>query len=224
MDTELELQSIDDVTHDTYELTFVRPEDYTFEPGQATEMTLLVDGYRDEGRPFTFTSQPEDPTLQFTIKTYPEHDGVTERIAELEAGRLVRITEPFGAIQDQGPGVFIAGGAGITPFLAILRRRAQDDDLQDCTLLFSNKTEDDIICREELEAMDDLALHLTVTDEDESPLARGQIDADFLTDRIDDFTGQAFYVCGPPPMVEALSETLLDLGVPEEHLVTEDAG
>ncbi len=199
-----------------------RPQGYTFEPGQATEVAVQVDGMRDEGRPFTFTSQPEDDHLEFTIKAYEERDGVTAEIPGLDPGDSITITEPFGAIEDRGPGVFIAGGAGITPFLAILRRRARNGELDGCTLLFSNKTEADIICRDELEAMAGLETHFTVTDQPDSPLSHGRIDADFIRRHVDDPSSTRFYLCGPPSMMDDVGGILSELGADAESVVLED--
>ena len=60
------------------------------------------------------------------------------------------MSEPFGTISYQGPGVFIAGGAGITPFLAMLRDLARRGELDRQTLIFSNKAPRDVICEKEL--------------------------------------------------------------------------
>lgn len=221
MSHRLILDRIEPVTHDTHHLVFPRPEGYTFEPGQATELTLDRDGWRDEGRPFTFVSQPEDETLEFIIKSYPDHDGVTARVAELQPGDAVHVVEPFGAIQDHGPGVFIAGGAGVTPFISILRRRARKDALQGCMLIFSNKREKDIILRQEWEGMHDLATIFTVTDEWTDGLPHDFVDRDFLEEAVKDFD-QRFYVCGPPKMIDDVTYALRELGAEPDALTLEE--
>ncbi|WP_425072946.1 FAD-binding oxidoreductase [Sagittula sp. S175] len=218
----LTLQSISPVTHDTHHLVFDKPEGFDFEPGQATDFALDKDGWREEKRPFTFVSLPEEETLQFVIKSYPEHDGVTEQIGQMKPGDRALIEDPWGAIEDKGDGIFIAGGAGVTPFIAILRKKLQEKGtLEGNTLVFSNQTEADIILKDEWEAMPGLAVVYTVTDQPESDLARGQVDAGFLKDLVD-VKGDVVYVCGPDGMVEALPRELSKLGVPEGHIVTED--
>ena len=216
------LREISALTHDTNRLVFTRPEGYDFTPGQATDFALDQDGWREETRPFTFTSQPDEPILEFTIKSYPDHDGVTKRIADLRPGDTVLIDQPWGAIHDQGPGVFIAGGAGITPFIPILRRRARDNKLSGCTLIFSNKSERDIILREEWEGMPGLECIFTVTEENGSTVPRQEITADFLKANVPDW-GVQVYICGPPPMIEAVEKAVKSLGVIDEHIVTEEA-
>ena len=218
----LTLKSIRPITHDVNELTFDRPEGFDFKPGQATDFTLDRDGWRDEKRPFTFTSLPQAEHLQFTIKSYPSHDGVTEQIGQMEGGEKVIIEDPWGAIEDKGPGAIIAGGAGLTPFLSILRaRQAKDGTLDGYRLIFANSCEKDIILREELERMPGLKLDLLLSDEDVEGIHHGQVDADYLDQADIDFTGR-FYLCGPPPMEEDVSSLLKARGVADDRLVHEE--
>ncbi|GAA4227369.1 hypothetical protein GGQ68_004315 [Sagittula marina] len=218
----LTLQSIAALTPDTYHLVFDKPEGFAFKPGQATDFAVDKDGWREEKRPFTFTSLPGEDTLQFVIKTYPEHDGVTEQIGKMTVGDKALIEDPWGAIEDKGDGIFIAGGAGVTPFIAILRQKLQDNGTLDGnTLVFSNQTEADIILKDEFDAMPGLKTVYTVTDRPDSDYARGKVDASFLKDMVD-VKGDMVYVCGPDAMVEALPREVAELGVPDKQVVTED--
>jgi len=218
----LTLKKITPVTHDTHHYVFDRPDGFDFKPGQATLMALDRDGWRDEGRPFTFTSLPEEPDLEFVIKSYPDHDGVTTRLADLQPGDTVLVSDVWGAIQDKGDGVFVAGGAGVTPFIAILRARLRDKgNLEGNTLIFSNATEKDIILRDTFENMPGLTCHWTVTDEPDSPLAHGQIDRPMLEQFVTPGRDVA-YVCGPDPMIDAVRDALCNMGVSTDEIVTED--
>ncbi|WP_425099594.1 FAD-binding oxidoreductase [Tropicibacter sp. S64] len=218
----LTLQSRDKITHDVNRFVFDKPEGFDFTPGQATDLALDRDGWREEKRPFTFTSLPQEDRLEFTIKSYPAHDGVTRQIASLEPGERVLIEDPWGAIEDKGDGTFIAGGAGVTPFISILRAKLADKGTLDGnTLVFSNQSEADIILRDEFEGMPGLRTFYTVTDEPQSDLARGMIDADMLKGLVGD---GPCYVCGPDPMIEAMQTALDEIGVPERRIVTEDFG
>ena len=67
------IQSIDNITHDVIKIVTGKPVGYTFEPGQATEISINIDGWEQQKKPFTFTSLPSDDHLEFTIKTYPDH-------------------------------------------------------------------------------------------------------------------------------------------------------
>lgn len=218
------LRHISKVTPDTYALRFDKPEGLSFRPGQATMLTVMKDGWKDEERPFTFTSQPEDNFLEFVIKTYPSHDGVTEQIGQLVAGDTVKMSDVWGAIADKGPGIFIAGGAGITPFIPILRNRAKTGDLKSCTLVFAAKTAQDLILREEWDAMRDLNKHYILSEENVPDLDHGQIDLDVLNTYVEG-EGEGshhFYICGPDPMINSVRENLLALKVSKERIVTED--
>jgi ferredoxin-NADP reductase len=215
------IRSIERLTHDVRRYQCDKPDGYSFEPGQATMLHLDRDGWRDEERPFTFTSLPQDDHLEFTIKSYPDHDGVTEQIGELAEGDSFVIGDAWGAITDNGPGTFIAGGAGVTPFIAILRKRLTEGKLDGCHLVFSNKTEDDIIMRDDWENMDGRATTFIVTEQPDSPLSGERLDEAALRDLIDD-TDQQFYVCGPDPMVDDINSALESIGVEADGIVLEE--
>ncbi|NIY97880.1 flavodoxin reductase, partial [Salipiger sp. HF18] len=130
MTRKLTLRSITAVTHDTHHLVFDRPDDFDFAPGQAVDMALDRDGWRESRHPFTMTSLPGEETLEFVIKSYPEdaegHEGMTARLGRMQPGDAVLVEDPWGAIQDEGDGVFIAGGAGVTPFISIPRKKLHE--------------------------------------------------------------------------------------------------
>jgi ferredoxin-NADP reductase len=220
MTHELTLRSKEQLTPDTHRYVFDKPANLEFKPGQATELTLLKDGWRDEARPFTFTSLPDESALEFVIKSYPEHDGVTEQMAKLEPGDKVEIVEPFGAIQDHGQGVFIAAGAGITPFIPILETHDAGGKM-DCTLIFTNETEKDIILRDKWEKMAGLKTVFTVTDDSGADVAEQKVDKAFLNQHIDDF-GQTFYICGPEGFVDDVRDALKALGADADKIITEE--
>lgn len=220
----LTLKRTQNVTHDTYALRFRRPADLKFEPGQATMLSVQKDGWRNEERPFTFTSQPEDDHLEFVIKAYPSHDGVTEQISKLVPGDEVQMSKVWGAITDKGPGIFIAGGAGITPFIPILRKRAKADDLTGCTLVLAADKKRDLILRDEWDAMEGLDTRYVLSEEKIPGHDHGQIDLDLLNTYVAG-AGEGshmFYICGPDPLIDHVRETLLALKVSPDRIVTED--
>ncbi|KCZ55370.1 hypothetical protein HY29_12605 [Hyphomonas beringensis] len=209
------------ITHNVRAYRVEKPEGYDFKPGQATEVSLDKDGWRDEKRPFTFTALEEWDDLQFTIKSYHDHDGVTHELWSMEPGDSLLIDDAWGTITYQGPGVFIAGGAGVTPFIAILRRLAADGKLDGHTLIASHKTEKDIILRDEFENMKGLTCIWTVTGQDGSELDRGKINKDLLERYVDDYS-QKFYICGPDKMVEDIRADLKDLGADADGMTFEE--
>ncbi len=217
----LTLRAIEPVTHNTHHLVFDRPEGFDFEPGQAIEMKLQKDGWREKGRPFTPVSLPDEETLEFVIKSYPSRDGVTEQIGQMQPGDEVNIAGPFGDLRDKGPGVFIAGGAGITPMIAILRKRLRDaGDLEASTLVFSNRTEADIIWRDKLSAMPGLTVAYVVSEGEGETVPKRELNRDYLGQFI--APGTLCYLCGPPPMMRAVQGELDALGVDADHLIFDD--
>ena len=162
----------------------------------------------------------EDPFLEFTIKIYADHPGVTNELGKLKPNDQLIIRDVWGAIEYKGPGYFIAGGAGITPFLAILRHLHKAGKLADNQLFFSNKTEKDIILREELTRMMGKNAIYIVTGENTTKYQKAYINEEFLKTNIKDFS-RHFYVCGPPKMVESLNESLVKLGASPDSVVFE---
>jgi cytochrome-b5 reductase len=205
-------------THDVQRFVFSRPDGFSFSPGQATELALDRDGWREEGRPFTMTSPPEAPVLEFTIKAYPAHDGVTSRLHGLEPGEDVLLDDPFDTYAYGGPGVFLAGGAGITPFLAILRDLVRRGEIDQQHLIFSNKTPRDIICEKELRHLLGDRLTLTCTDASGPGLDDRVIDRAYLEEKLPG-RDRRFYVCGPPGFVEDMQRILGELGASAQDIV-----
>ncbi len=212
---------IEKVTPNVYQLKLEKPDGYSFTPGEATEMSINKDGWKDEKRPFTFTSLNEDSFLLFTIKSYPSHDGVTEQIAKLKVGDEMLVHDNWGAITYKGEGVFIAGGAGVTPFIAIFKNLQAEGKLGSNKLIFSNKTAKDVILEDWWRSMLGTNFISTLTDEKADNHLHEKIDKAFLNRHIDDFS-QKFYVCGPEQMVKDISEALEALGANTEAITFEE--
>lgn len=208
------------LTPDTKSYVFTRPDGYTFTPGQATDLALTDPEWADEQRPFTFTGHPNARVLSFVIKSYFDHDGVTKQLWSLDPGDEVEIGAPWGAFKTAGPGVFVAGGAGITPFIPIIDALARSDDLSGSKLIFANHRFRDIILRDHFEGYQGLECHF-VTQDGEQADAAGRLDGDVLGQAIADFDG-TFYVCGPPPMMESVLSFLHDKGVKDDQILQEE--
>ena len=220
MDHTVNLLMTQFVTHDVKHFIVSKPEGFSVTPGQGVELAINRPGLSDERRPFTPTGLAADRVLEFTIKGYADHAGVTHALHQLEPGAELLMSEPFGTIRYQGPGVFIAGGAGITPFLAILRDLARRGEADRQTLIFSNKTPRDVICEKELRHLLGERCLLLCTAADAPGCVHRRVDRAFLEQNIRDFD-QRFYVCGPPPFMEAVNGALTELGARSESLVFE---
>jgi ferredoxin-NADP reductase len=197
-----------------------KPAGYAFKPGQATDVSVNSATLKNELRPFTFTCLTSDRFLEFTIKRYANHRGVTDAIHNLKVGDELIIHDVWGAIEYKGTGYFIAGGAGITPFLAILRQLYKENKLAGNTLLFSNRTKKDIIYEQELQTMLGKQALFILTREEQADYLKGPVNKEFLQQNIKD-TKQHFYICGPDKMVKDISDALTEMGANAEAVVFE---
>ena len=217
----VKIKTIQHIVHDVLKIVTEKPRDYDFNPGQATEIAINKSGWEEKERPFTFTSLPDSDYLEFTIKTYPAHKGVTNQLLQLKKNDELILHEVFGAIAYKGEGVFIAGGAGITPFICIFRYLQSKNKIGNNKLIFANKTKDDIILAQEFKKLLGENFIIILSDEKSDEYANGQITESFLKANIPDFD-QQFYVCGPPPMMEAVQKQLANLGVSKDAITTEE--
>lgn len=217
----VKIESIELITHDVLRIVTEKPKQYNFIPGQATEVSINKKPWQNEKRPFTFTSLPEDQYLEFTIKTYPSHKSVTNELLQLKKDDELILHDVFGAINYKGEGVFIAGGAGVTPFISIFRYLNSKNEIGICKLIFANKTREDIILEQEFKNLLGNNFINILSEEKANGYANGLITMDFLQDNFGGIN-QYFYLCGPPPMIEFIEKQLQNLNVDEKHIIKEE--
>ncbi len=207
------------VTHNVRRFVLEKPEGFEYVPGQATEIAINKTGLDSLFRPFTFTSIPSSDFLEFIIKIYVGHDGMTEKLASIKKGDELIINDVFGAIHYKGAGLFIAAGAGITPFISIFRQLSEDNDLPGNCLLFANQTSDDIILGEELFKLlgED---YENVIEYDKVSGTGARINREMLKQKLSLKT-QYCYICGPVRFTETMFEYLTELGVMKSNIVVE---
>ena len=210
---------VEKITHDVLGIKTEKPSGYTFIPGQATEVAINDKDWIKEKRPFTFTNLPGDDHLEFTIKTYPAHKGVTNRLLQLKPGDELIIHDVWGAINYKGKGLFIAGGAGITPFISIFRYLKSINDTSSNLLLFANKTRKDIILEPELNTLLRGNVINILSEENIKGYKHGFITETILKELIQ--PNDILYLCGPPPMTDAVTKYLSNLGVSDKSVVME---
>jgi ferredoxin-NADP reductase len=220
MEHTVKIKSIETLTHDVLQIVTEKPLNYTFSAGQATDVSVNKIGWKDEKRAFTFTSLPHYDYIEFIIKTYPLHNGVTNQFLQLKKDDELILHDVFGDISYKGEGMFIAGGAGITPFVSIFRHLQLKNEIGDNKLIFANKTKEDIILTEELESLLGENFINILSDEKVDGFANGYITENFLKGNIDDLD-KNFYVCGPPPMMDVIEKMLMNMGVDKKLIVKE---
>jgi ferredoxin-NADP reductase len=208
------------ITHDVKRFVVEKPQGYDFLPGQATDVSINLPEWKDQLRPFTFTNLREAKYLEFMIKIYPEHNGVTKMLGRINADDELIIHDVFGAIQYAGPGVFIAAGSGITPFISIFRELYKHNQIHHNRLIYANKTSDDIIMGQELRRMLKNNFLNVLTRQFTIGFTGRRIDRNFLIENVANFS-QHFYVCGPDDFVRDINNHLIDLGAEASTLVFE---
>ncbi len=216
----VKIKLIEKTTHDVLHILTEKPLKYVYTPGQATEISINKPGWTDERRPFTFICTPEHTYLEFAIKTYPERHSVTNQLLQLKVNDELILHEVFGTIGYKGEGVFIAGGAGITPFICIFRQLRETNKIGNNKLIFANKTMEDIILGQEFKKMLGSNFINILSEQNVEGVAHGIITQDFLKGHLDK-PGQNIYICGPDPMMDAVCGFLANLHVDENLIIKE---
>jgi propane monooxygenase reductase component len=224
-----EVVSIEAVTHDLRHLVLrlIEPAEITFFPGQY--MDIAVPG-TETTRSFSManTSSKEDGRLEFIIKVYP--DGVFSSFLDdrLAVGDRLDLTGPFGVftLRDAPDRdlIFVGGGAGLAPILALLRSMAERGIDRKGVFYYGARSKSDLCFVEEIEALKDklpgFRFVPALSDPTDGEDWEGEVG--FITDVLrryeTDLTRAHAYLCGPPPMVEAAMPLLATLGVPEKHI------
>lgn len=217
----VKIRYITHITHDVLEIVTDKPEGFTFIAGQAVAVSINKIGWVNEVRPFSLTSIPEQYFLEFIIKVYPLHKGVTNHLLQLKEGDELILHNTFGAISYKGKGVFIAGGAGITPFISILRDLHSREEVDGNKLIFANKTKEDIILEAELKAILKHNFVNIIADENVKGYAQGLISESFLKSHVSQ-SCKNVYLCGPPQMMEAVEGLLRQLNIDEKSITKEE--
>lgn len=217
----VKIKSIDKATHDVLKIVTEKPSEYIFTPGQATEVSINKERWAHKKRPFTFTSLPNDSYLEFIIKTYPSHQGVTNEMLNLKINDELTVGGAWGTIGYKAEGCFIAGGAGITPFISIFRSLQSQDKIGENKLIFANKNKTDIINEAEFKKILSSNFINILSDEETKEYAHGFITEEFLK-KSDIDIKKYFYVCGPQPMMDAIENILLKLDVDKKLIIKEE--
>ncbi|MCO5249054.1 MAG: FAD-binding oxidoreductase [Chitinophagales bacterium] len=214
------IKSIGHLTHDVLQIVLEKPAGLTLYPGQAVDVAINKPGWEEGWRSFTPVSLEDDAELELNIKVYADRKGVTNELQTLKNGDELLIGDAYGDIQYKGEGIFIAGGAGITPFLAILKHLNKNKKLANNKLIFANKTKGDIIKEAYFNTLLGKNFINVLSDESIDGYAHGFVTPDIIKNQIEE-GHQYFYLCAPPPMMTAVEKGLASLGVKEENIVKE---
>jgi ferredoxin-NADP reductase/DMSO/TMAO reductase YedYZ heme-binding membrane subunit len=203
-------------------------------PGQFLTLRLIIDG-REVRRSYTIASSPtRSAYCELTIKR--EEQGLVSRHLHdvVREGATLNVSAPAGRFTftgaEAGEIVMIAGGVGITPLMAKVRYLTDVAWPGAIHLVYSVKTERDIIFRTELEELrrrfPNLKVDVTVTREASAEWTgrRGRLSADMLVSMVPNLARSRVHLCGPTEMVEPLKKALRELGVADGQMQSEAFG
>ena len=115
---------------------------------------------------------------------------------------------------------FIAGGAGITPFIAILKVLEQKGEIGNSKLIFANRKAEDIIDKKYFTNLLGENFINVLSDENVKGCENGYITSEIIKKYVNG-NSDLYYLCGPPPMMNAVNESLISLGVNENKIIKE---
>jgi len=216
----VKILDITHLTHDVVKVVAEKPATLNYQSGQAVDISINKANWEQELRAFTFTSLPDDGYIEFAIKTYPTHNGVTQQLLLLNKGDELLIHDVFGDITYKDEGIFIAGGAGVTPFIAILKQLEKENKIGNNKLIFANKTKADIILEDKFQQLLGDNFINILSDEEIANYEHGFISADLIKRHINEQT-KYFYLCGPEPMMQAVEKQLSSLRIADSFIVKE---
>jgi ferredoxin-NADP reductase len=204
--------------------------------GQHVDVRLTAeDGYQAQ-RSYSIATAPDAERIELTVEVLPDGEVSGYLGEELQEGDELELRGPIGGWfawgpEDGGPLLLAGGGSGVVPLAAMVRHRALVGSDVPCRLLVSARTEADVFYAAELAALaeDDPALELVVTlTRERSPRwtgRRGRIDRDLLeAEAWPPADRPRVFVCGPTGFVEAVANTLVDLGHASDLVRTERFG
>ena len=205
-------------------------EDYPdYRPGAYFWVELPDRGHSDEKGLRRHISLATSPTEQGAVglATRLRDTAFKQTLAELEVGDEVQVEEPKGSFllpEDTSEEyVFVAGGIGITVFRSMLRFIADEQLPYRVTLVYSNRDRESTAFLDEVEELerriDGLRVVLTMTDEPGWEGETRHLDADVLGELLGGLEGKTFLIAGPPAMTEAVADSLLGAGLPEERVL-----
>ncbi len=221
----------------TKSFTLALPKWMAHRPGQHYDVRLTApDGYQTQ-RSYSIASAPERMgELELTVERIEDGEVSPYLHDVLVPGDQLEVRGPIGGyfvweVSLGGPLLLIAGGSGVVPLMAMLRHRAAQHATMPTRMLYSSRTADDVIYRDELDALaaSDRTLEVFFTFTRQPPTGwtgyRRRIDAAMLGEVIKPFDKRArVYLCGPTLLVEAVANTLVQMELPTEQIRTERFG
>ena len=231
------LTAIRPETRQTKSFTFALPKWMAHRPGQHYDVRLTApDGYQTQ-RSYSIASPPERVgELELTVERIPDGEVSPYLHDVLMPGDQLEVRGPIGGyfvwdVSLGGPLLLVGGGSGVVPLMAMLRHRVAQHSTVPARILYSSRTAEDVIYRDELDGMaaGDREFEVLYTFTRQPPAGwtgyRRRIDPAMLAEVIKPFDKRArVYVCGPTLLVEAVANALVQMELPIEQIRTERFG
>lgn len=219
------VMAVFDETPDIRTFRLGRPDGFEFKAGQFLTVRMRTNG-REQVRCYSISSAPSAMGyVEISVKRIGLVSSALH--ATLRPGSLLSVREPAGSFvypaDDERPLVLLAGGVGITPLMSMLRHAADSEPNRPVTLFYSVRRTTDIAFKEELELLAKRNLHFRVfiAVSDEVPASGyfpGFISQTLVTAMVPDVTHAVCLICGPPPMMTAMTTMLEGVGVPKSQI------
>jgi ferredoxin-NADP reductase len=204
---------------------FERPADFRFTAGQSVEIALPVSDAPEFERIHTFS---------ICSAPYEDHVAITTRLRDTPFKRALRLLKPGDTVEVEGPYgkfvvkrdtprpvVFLVGGVGITPAFSIIKQAARDSALAGVYLFYSNRTPAEAPFLAQLDELQaehsEFRLIATMTADDSWSGEKERVSMEMIRRSLNP-AGASFYTSGPPSMVTAMREMLLQNSVPRERV------
>ena len=214
------------LTPTTHAIEVEKPKTFTFGPTQFTFLQLQTEEGMD-ARPMSLATSPTRPHLEYAVRL---SDSAYKRaFAALQPNDEVRVFGPIGdfLLHETRPAVLLAGGIGITPFMGMAEFAADRALPILIRLVYSNRSEDEIVYRPELDALEKqnprfrVLYTLTRNDGQGWQGRTGRIDQELLSEAAHDLSDPIYYVTGTPSMVVGTLRLLRELNIPDPNIEIE---
>lgn len=209
---------------------------FAFRAGQHLTFRRVMNG-EEIRRNYSLCVSPGEGEWRIAVKRIA--NGVFSGFVNdgLKAGDTLEAMPPHGSFTFEFDAalrrayVAFAGGSGITPIHSLAKTALREEPRSSFTLLYGNRASRDIIFLEELAALKDRYMdrfrlfHFLEDEEEEIALFNGRLDRakcdEILTALVDPAGVDAFFICGPGPMMDAAEAALAAHGVPRERILIE---